>query len=234
MATTTFTPTRALRRPRHIDLRAVLGIFILLLATVGAIVAWSGGSDSRAVLVVTHDLPPGTTLSASDLGIVHLRADASVSADMFPATDEDQLIGKAVAEPVHGHQVLLRVQLSPRPPLAPGQVAMSFPVTAESAVGGRLHPGDRIRIYATTAKGTPTSKTVVLVEQTTVLDVGYDQRTTIASSAGATDGSVRPGAPGTLRSLTVSLTPRQAEDLAAARWNGDLDVSLLAPASPQP
>src|SRR5712692_1155189 len=69
MATAVLTPTRALRQARRLDLRAVFGLFLLLVATGGSIAFWSASSDTRAVLVATRDLPAGATLKLMDLAI---------------------------------------------------------------------------------------------------------------------------------------------------------------------
>jgi Flp pilus assembly protein CpaB len=229
MATGTLTPSRALHRPRHLDLRAVLGLFILLVATLGAVVAWSGASSSRAVLSAARDLPAGATLTSADLSVVRLHADATVDAVALPASSEDQVIGKALAGPVYAHQVLVRAQLSSGPALAPGQVAFSIPVSADSAVGGRLQAGEIVRVYATMAKGTPSAKTAVVVEQATVLDVGYDPQLNTVNAAGSSSDSASSAPPSSVRSLTLRVTPQQAQALAFARWNGSLDVALLPP-----
>lgn len=229
MATATLTPDRALRRPRRVDMRAALGLFILLVATIGATIAWSGATDSRAVLVATRDLPAGATLSPADLAVVRLRADATVDAAALPASSEDQLVGKALAGPAYAHQVLVRAQLSARPALGPGQVAFSVPVTADSAVGGRLQTGDAVRVYVTTAKGTPAAKTSVVVEQATVLEVGYDPQLAAVGASSSDQNATSPDVQSGVRWLTLRVTPQQAQALALARWNGALDVALLPP-----
>lgn len=227
----TLTPSRALHRPRHIDLRALLGLFVLLVATVGAVVAWSGATNSLAVLSATRDLPAGGTLTSADLSVVRLRADAAVSAVTLPASSEDQLIGRALASPVYAHQVLVRAQISSGPVLAPGQVAFSIPVSADSAVGGRLQAGENVRVYVTMAKGTTAAKTTVVVERATVLNVGYDPRLSTVGAGGSASDSTSSASPSAVRSLTLRVTPQQAQALAFARWNGALDVALLPPAS---
>jgi Flp pilus assembly protein CpaB len=229
MAARTLTPSRALHRPHHIDLRAVLGLFILLVATVGAVAAWSGATSSRAVLSVTRDLPAGATLTSADLSVVRLHADAAVDAVALPASTEDQLIGRALAGPAYAHQVLVRAQISSSQALPPGQVAFSIPVSADSAVGGRLQAGDALRVYVTTAKGTPAAKTAVVVEQATVLNVGYDPQLSTVGAAGSASDSAGSAPPSAVRSLTLRVTPQQAQALAFARWNGSLDVALLPP-----
>src|SRR3954453_3601807 len=78
MAATILSPARALRQPRRVDLRAVFGLFLLLVATGGSIVFWSASSDTRTVLVATRDLPPGSVLSATDLAVARVRVDDAI------------------------------------------------------------------------------------------------------------------------------------------------------------
>ena len=60
----------------------------------------------------------------------------------LPADAINSLDGKQVSEPLHSQQMLLRAQLSARPPLASGQLAMTIPVTPASAVGGQIQRGE--------------------------------------------------------------------------------------------
>ena len=50
-------PTRALRRSRHLDGRALVGVLLTLLAVGGGMVVFNAASDSRGVLVATRGLP---------------------------------------------------------------------------------------------------------------------------------------------------------------------------------
>jgi len=227
MATAALSPTRAMRRPRRIDLRAVLGVILMLLAMAGSAVVWSTLSDTRPVVVATRDVPAGAVLSASDVSIARLRLDDTLYQAAIPGDSAGSLVGKQLAEPVHAHQILVQSQLSPRQALAPGQVAMTIPVTAESAVGGGLHPGDAVEVLETVSKGKPDSKTSVVLPRAAVYSVGYDQQSTVINTSGS-QASTPPAA--ALKSITLRVTPDQASALAQARWNADLDVVLLAPA----
>src|SRR5687768_1275166 len=178
MAATTLTPARAIRQPRRVDLRAVFGLFLLLLATGGSIAFWSASSDTRAVLVATRDLPAGATLSAGDLAVARVRVDDAIYEASLPAAAREELIGRQLAEPVHAQQLLVRAQLSSRPPLQPDQLALTIPIRPDTAVGGRVRPGDYVQVLATSGKGKPESETFVVVRRVRVHDVGRDERVT--------------------------------------------------------
>jgi len=102
---------------------------------------------------------------------------------------------------------------------------LTIPVTPQSALDGHLQPGDTVAILWTSAKGTPQSQTTVLIDQARVREVGYDPSTASVSTS-ATDVN----SPGAIRSVTLLLTWQQAVEVARAKWNGELDVALVAPA----
>jgi Flp pilus assembly protein CpaB len=232
MAATTLTPARAIRQPRRVDLRAVFGLFLLLLATGGSIAFWSASSDTRAVLVATRDLPAGATLSASDVAVARVRVDDAIYEASWPAAAREELIGRQLAEPVHAQQLLVRAQLSTRPPLQPDQLALTIPIRPDTAVGGRVRPGDYVQVLATSGKGKPESETFVVLRRVRVHDVGRDERVTVVNTAGAGETAPRPAAQGPVSTLTVVVTQDQALELARARWNGELDVALLPASEP--
>ncbi len=227
MATAVLTPTRALRQARRLDLRAVFGLFLLLVATGGSIAFWSASSDTRAVLVATRDLPAGATLKLMDLAIARVRLDDAMYQAALPADAQGTVIGKQLAEPVHAQQLLVWAQVSSRPPLGPDQVALTIPVKAETAGGGRVRPGDDVQVLLTTNKGKPESRTTIVLPRVRVYDVGHDEHLTVVNTSGSSDLSTRPDVRGPLSSLTLLVTQDQGLQLAQARWNGELDVALL-------
>lgn len=224
-------PARAIRAPGRIDLRLVLGVFLAVAAMAGSFGFWVVTSESRAVLVATRDLPAGAALRASDLAIARVRVDDSIYQAALPADAIDDVVGKQLAKPALAHQLLVRGQLSSRAALEAGQLAMTVPIRPDTAVGGRMQPGDTVRVLLTTNKGKPDSKTSVVLTRATVYEVGREERVTVVSTSGASGGE-RPAAQGPASWLTLIVTPEQAVALAEARWNGELDVVLLPPDIP--
>ena len=227
----TLSPARALRKSRHLDSRVLVGVLLTLLAIGGAMLVFNAANDSRGVLVATHDLPAGATLTASDLTIARVRVDGSLYQAALPEQALNQVIGKQLAEPVHPQEMLVRQQLSTQPTVSPSESLMTIPVTNASAVAGHIHPNDSVTVLATFAKGKPESKTTVVLPRARVYDVAYDQaapavNTSSSSAAGATNQ-------GQITTVTLILDdPQQQEtQLAQAKWNADLDVVLLPPST---
>jgi pilus assembly protein CpaB len=226
-STTLLSPTRALRQPRRLDLRAMFAVFLLLLATGGAIAAWSAMSDTQAVLVATRDRPAGATIGPTDLAVARVRLDDALYQAAVPANELDRLVGRPLAEPIHARQLLVRAQLASRPPLGPNQLALTIPASAQTAVGGRLRPGDSVQVLVTIDKGKPEARTTVVLPRVTVFEVGHDERAAVVNTAGG-DASGR-ATQGPITWVTLILSPEQAVQLARARWAGELDLALLPP-----
>lgn len=224
MTTTVLSPTRTLRRPRRLDLRAIFGLFLLLVALFGSIAFWSASSTTTAVLVATRDVPAGATLTAGDLAVARVRVDSAIDGAAVPASGLSAVVGKQLADPLHADQLLVRAQISTRLPLSSNQMALTIPVSADTAAGGRIQPGDVVEVLLTTGKDTATPRSVVVLPRVTVFDVGHDQGTTmITTTNGGTTGSAGQGS---ISWLTLIVTQRQALQLAHAKWAGQLDVAL--------
>src|SRR5579859_4567389 len=223
MVATTLTPARALRQPRRLDLRAMVGLLLMFAAVGGAIVAWTAAENTRPIVVAVRDLPSGAIVGTDDFTVRRVRVDDSIYAAAIPGRELSNLVGRQLAEPVHADQVLVQAQLSPRAAVPPGQIVVTVPLRPDNAVGGRLHPGDVVQVLATTNAGKDTSRTSVILQQSTVYDVGReDQPGVVSTSNGQPENA---GAGATWAALIV--TPDQAVQLANARWNGDLDIALV-------
>jgi Flp pilus assembly protein CpaB len=226
MAVATLTPARALRRPRRADPRALIGVFVTLAALAGSVAFWVTSSDARPVLVATRDLPVGTTLRASDLTIAYVRMDDALYRAALPADMLETLIGRPLGEPVHAQQVLARAQVASRVGLAADQVAMTIPARPDSAVDGRLKPGDTVQVLVTVIDKTRNeAHTRQILDRAQVFVVGRDQSFGSSSATVEPDSSTR----GSISSVTLAITADQARQLAEARRTGELDVLLLPP-----
>jgi pilus assembly protein CpaB len=225
MATTILTPKRALRKPWRLDPRAVFGLFLMLVSIAGSVAFWTASTDTRAVLVVTRDRPAGATLNSSDVAVANVRVDDAIFVATVPAEEQVTVVGRQLAEPIHAQQLLARAQLSGRPPLKSGQMALTIQVSSNTAAGGRIRPGDAVQVLATTNKGRPESKTTVVLPRITVYDVGQDERATVINTSSSDDGGRDDAA--SISSLTLIVSQEQALQLTVAKWNGDLDVALL-------
>ena len=225
MATTTLSAARVLRRPRHLDRRAVLGVFLLLAAVGGSLAFWSASSATTSVLVATHDLPSGATISTSDLAVARVRVDDAVYQAAIPASDLSSIVGRQLSTPIYAHQLLVHQQLLKGLPFGRNQMAFTIAVSADTAAGGRIQPRDVVEVLLTTGKGTSNPSSTVVLPRVTVFDIGYGSSTT---TIGTTSSAVSGGssAQGSISWVTLIVTQPQALRLAHAKWAGQLDVAL--------
>jgi len=225
MAVATLSPARVLRRPRRADPRALIGMCLTLAALAGSVAFWVSATDTRPVLIATHDLPAGATLRRSDLSISYVRLDEPVYRAALSSEALESLVGRRLGEPLHADQLLARAQLADQFGLAPEQVAITIPARPDSAVNGRLRPGDAVQVLVTVAdKARGEVHAHPVLDRAVVFEVGRD--TSLASSAGS-DAS--DGARGSIASVTLAVTADQARKLAEARRSGELDILLLPP-----
>lgn len=221
MATTALSPARALHKPRRLDLRAVLGLFLLLLAVGGSIAFWSSSATTTPVLVVARDLPAGATLGADDLAVARVRVDDATYQAAVPAGELGSVIGKQLTAPVYTHQLLVRAEVSTRLPIGPNQMVLTIPVSADTAAGGRIRPGNVVEVLLTAGKGNPDVRTAVILPRVSVYDVGYAPASGVISTSNGSSSTQGP-----ISWVTLIVTQSQALRLAQAKWSGELDVAL--------
>lgn len=227
---TTLRPSQALRRPRRLDLRLVVGAFLTIGVFVGTLAAYSGLSASREVLVAARDLPAGAVLTTDDLAAVPVRLDDQTYGAAVPASDRSAVTGAVLTAPVYAHQVLARAQFTAHVALAPGQEAFVISFPPDTAAGGRFHPGDDIQvIWVKGSKGAADAQASVLIARARVLAVTYQAD---AGVAGAGARSV--GAAQAIATLSLAVSPEQAVLLAQAKVAGQLDAAALPPGPERP
>jgi Flp pilus assembly protein CpaB len=199
----------------------------MLIAIGGSIAVWTTQQDTRSVLVAARELPAGTTLTAGDLAIAHVRLDDSLYAAALPSAQVSSVIGRQLAEPAHANQLLVGAQLSTHPVVGPDQLVLAIPVRAETAAGGHIRPGDLVQVLATDSKHD--GSTQIVLPRAVVYDTARTQPST--SSATSADLSNPSPTSGAASWISVVVNQDQAVQLARARWGDDLDVALLPPQS---
>jgi Flp pilus assembly protein CpaB len=198
-------------------------------ALAGSVAFWVSATDTRPVLIATHDLPAGATLRSADLTIAYVRMDDVVYRAALPSENLESLIGRRLGEPIHADQVLARAQIADQFGLAADQVAMTIPARPDSAVDGRLRPGDAVQVLVTVADKTRNeAHTRQVLERAQVFEIGRDRALGSTSSASSASDSVE-AARGSITSVTLAVSAEQARQLAEARRSGELDILLLPP-----
>jgi Flp pilus assembly protein CpaB len=204
----------------------MVGVLLMLVATGGAIVAWSAAENTRPIVVAIRDLPSGAIVSDGDVAVRRVRVDDAIYNAAVPGSDLSTVVGRQLAGPVYAQQVLARAQVSSLPAVPAGQVVLTIPVRADNAAGGRVRAGDLVQVLVTSNRGKPESRTAVILPQATVYDAASEDQSAVVSSGSSSDTTTnRSQAPASWVALVV--TQDQAIQLANARWNSDLDVALV-------
>jgi len=162
--------------------------------------------------------------------------EAAVTADHMLVSEQDRLIGQTINRTVERGEPLLASYFR-RPverlenKLQPGQRALTLRVDAITGVGGNLAPGCRVDILGTfpvasdrraASTSAAATKTVLLFSDVAVLAV--DNRT-------REDRYIAPGERRrTYQSVTVAVTPEEANILVYAQDYGRLTLALRPPA----
>jgi len=120
----------------------------------------------------------------------------------------------------------VRAQVANRTGLAADQVAISIPAKPDTAVDGRLRPGDTVQVLLTVIDKTRNeAHTRVVLDHAQILEVGRDQGVRQLNRLSRPETSSR----GAIASVTLAVAADQARQLAEARRTGELDVVLLPP-----
>ena len=187
--------------------------------------------DGPEVLVATRALPVGTILDATALKYQPWPKELVDGAYYLKdKTDLKALQGTVVRNAITAGQPITQGALV-KPgdrgflaaALGPGMRAVTFPVSAQSAVAGFVFPGDRIDLVLTSSvtgggDGQPLKASETILRNVRVL--ATDQRTD-----NTTDENGKTVVK-TFGTVTVEATPRLAEQIAVAQTLGQISLSL--------
>lgn len=184
------------------DTRTLIGIGLASAAAVLVLVL-TRPVPTVPVLVAGSDLPAGTPISELDLSVRHT-ADAT---GLVIGDSPGELSDWVLAAPLANGEPLLPSLLRP-PDVQDAPDLLAVELDEARAVLGRVDPGDRVDIYATTSRpGEP-----------------IDTRL-IASSVFVVDAGISDSAPGGGRvQLLLAVNDDLAQRLTAAMNGGDLDL----------
>lgn len=199
--------------------RVLLGVVLLLVATLSAALLLRAANHTAAVYVATRDLPAGSRVVAGDLRVVYAGLPAS-QRRAYLAPTSPSMLGRMTVASVAAGEFIARADL-----LAPGasrSVALvDLPATAADAVGGALVPGDYVEVLATATNAQGATTTTVLLSHVEIRSIGTSNSG--FGSANQFDGVV------------VAVAPRVLPQVAQAVTQDKLTVARLdaVPHSPK-
>lgn len=186
-------------------------------------------SSAPRTLVAKHDLPAGTLLRDIDFGWQQLGPGDSGEGSIFEgATAPSALRGSYLKTRVESHKSILNENII-RPgeqgfivaSLAPGMRAVSMAITQVSGVSGFISPGDMVDLLLT-HKVEDTSDNPVLTPRRFSETILKGLRLlAIEQIVDANTGKPKVG-----QTVTVEVSPREAEIVALAASMGQLSLSL--------
>jgi pilus assembly protein CpaB len=182
------------------------------------------------VVVAKHDLPPGTTIDANTMAVRSMPAEFVPGGAVRPDSFEE-LAGSRLMHPMRSGEPLLPTAVehvregvfSTR--LRQGIRAMTIQVDEVNSVSGMLQPGDRIDLMFTVRPPansglSPSDEiTAPLMQDLAVLATG--------SQVAASGDPASIGRPFT--TITVEVTPEEAQRLIVAQRSGRLTATLRHP-----
>jgi pilus assembly protein CpaB len=147
----------------------VAGALLVLVALVGYLAVYSQTTRRTSVLVAARNLPAGTELRATDLRSTGLAGDRAVIGALLPSRQLALVLGRRLATSVPAGMPLARSVLA-----APTRVPSAFTVVVPvlHALGGALHPGDRVSVLATFQAAAGGAQTRAIARDLQVLAVG--------------------------------------------------------------
>ena len=177
---------------------------------------------TQSVVVASKELPFGAVLSDDNIQT------ASWPTEIVPAgalSSSQELVGRVVRTPVAIGEPVLETKLAPvgadrglpmRVP--PGMRAMTVPVNVVSSVSGFVLPDSKVDVVVTIRPETEKETMSKLVLQNLIV-LAADQKL-----------EDQDGRPMKVQSVTLLVTPSEAEKLALASNNGDIQLVLRNPA----
>jgi pilus assembly protein CpaB len=171
----------------------------------------------QTIVVASKELPPGTVLDAKALKEVAWPKD-SIPVGSFSAANK--LVGKAVKIKLVAGEPILESRVSGQGAgltgrLTPGYRALAMKVDEVIGVSGFIAPDDRVDVIATINNHGASNERVSKI-------VLQDKRVLSVASNAEQKGSTGQMA----RSITLEVTPEEAEKLAVAQTEGSLSLAL--------
>ncbi|MER6030681.1 SAF domain-containing protein [Streptomyces sp. NPDC001851] len=149
------TTTAPVKRERRWSV-AALCIVLAVVCALGAAWAVNSASSRTKVLAVARDVPAGQVLTAADVTVAEVSADAALTP--MPASDKASVVGKRTAVDLRQGGLLLASQLTAGTGLGDEMQQVGVLVKRGQAPAGTLFPGDKVLAVTTPAQGSTTAK----------------------------------------------------------------------------
>ncbi|MFC8013376.1 SAF domain-containing protein [Streptomyces cinereoruber] len=130
---------------------AALCVVLATVAGLGAAAAVTSASDRTKVLAVARDVPAGQPLTAADLTVAEVSADAALTP--VPAAQKVSVVGKRTAVELRKGGLLTTSQLTAGSGLGDDKQQVGVQVKRGQAPAGTLAPGDKVLAVTTPAQG---------------------------------------------------------------------------------
>ena len=187
---------------------------------------WEQRYALRPVLVAARDLTPGQVLQSSDLARREMPA-GFVPSGTFADTEFDKAVGQRLASVLRAGDPVGEGAIEGRTPalayrLPEGSRAVTVPVDEVSSQAGLVRPGDRVDLMLAEERQDGGERCVVvrsLLESVHVLATGKATRD-VAAAAGGTAANI--DFEGSYSTITLDVTPEQAQQLAVGLRMGEL------------
>ncbi|MER6476892.1 SAF domain-containing protein [Streptomyces filamentosus] len=133
---------------------AALCVVLAAVAGLGAAAAVTSSSDRAKVLAVARDVPAGQPLTAADLTVAEVSADAALTP--VPAAQKAAMVGKRTAVELRKGGLLTASQLAAGTGLGDDKQQVGVQVKRGQVPAGTLAPGDKVLAVTTPAQGEQT------------------------------------------------------------------------------
>ena len=203
-----------------------------------------------SVPLATNHLPAGRRVTMGDMGLVPMTQE-QITQRKLPLdslmVSTEQIVGRIIKEDLKPGDPFLTTNMYPEgtgPSLAdklkPGLRAYTIPIDDLSSVGGATIAGSIVDVLFRSKAEAPDrvqrrpaipEATVTLVSGVEVIAVGRNEALTRADRGGDVDvrANNRKQDTNLYRSVTLAVTPEQANMLRAATGHGELYLALSAP-----
>jgi pilus assembly protein CpaB len=189
--------------------------------------------EMKTVVITNVDIPARGKITADMLTVAQHQAgdvEPNSLADPKQAEGDVALISMPAGTVLTTANVGTPAAVGLTVRLKPGERAISIPIDRVKSVSGLIQPGDRVDVLATVNKGPGIPpKTFTIIRGALVLAINSTLEMSAAAAAGATP---EPDTSGGVGTVTLGVSPEQADLLTVADINATLRLALRSPEEP--